>query len=396
MQLASRLNRVSEPQTIRMAKLSRALKNEGHNIIDLSLGEPDFNTPAHICDAATAAMAAGFTKYTAVAGLLELRQAICEKLRRDNQVDYTPEQIVVTTGAKQSIANAVLCLVNPGDEVIIPTPYWVTYSSLDQFAEGVVRFVPCGIDAHFKLRPEQLEAAITPRTKLLMFSSPCNPSGSVYSQEELAALVAVLDRYPHVSILSDEIYEYINYRGRHHSIAAFPQIKDRVILINGFSKGFAMTGWRLGYMAAPLELAQACDRLQGQFTSGANAIAQRAAIVALNSSMEPTYAMARAFKERCHFVIDALSAMPGVSVTMPDGAFYAFPDISAFLGRSAGTHKIETDEDLAMYLLHEANVSTVCGSAFGAPQCLRISFATSMENLEEAMKRLSVAFASLR
>lgn len=395
MQLADRLNSVSEPQTIRMAKLSRELKSQGHNVIDLSLGEPDFITPKHICDAATAAMAAGYTKYTPVAGIPELRQAICDKLKRDNNLDYTPDQIIVSTGAKQSIANAVLSIVNPGDEVIIPTPYWVTYSSLVELAEGVVKYIPCGIENDFKLRPEQLEAAITEGTRLFMFSSPCNPTGSVYSYEELEALAEVFARYPQVAIISDEIYEYINYVGKHASIASFPAIKDRVIIVNGMSKGFAMTGWRLGYMAAPKELAQACEKLQGQFTSGTNSITQRASVVALTSDLAPTRQMTEAFQERCQFVIPALAAMPGVKVNMPQGAFYAFPDISAFFGKTDGEYEIGNDEDLSMYLLNKAHVSTVNGTAFGAPDCIRLSFATSMENLQEGMSRIATALWQL-
>jgi aspartate aminotransferase len=395
MQLASRLDRVSEPQTIRMAKLSRELKSQGHDVVDLSLGEPDFNTPQHICDAATAAMAAGYTKYTPVAGIPELREAVCQKLLRDNSLHYTPDQIIVSTGAKHSIANAVLSLINPGDEVIIPTPYWVTYSALVQLAEGVVRYIPCGIDTDFKLRPEQLEAAITEGTKLFMFSSPCNPTGSVYSYEELEALVGVFKRYPQVMILSDEIYEYINYTGKHVSIAAFDEVKDRVIIVNGMSKGFAMTGWRIGYMAGPKALVQACEKMQSQFTSGTNSIAQRASVVALNSDLTATYAMTEAFRERCKYVIGALGQMPGVKINMPQGAFYAFPDISSFFGKTDGSYVINNDEDLSMYLLNKAHVSTVNGEAFGSPECIRISFATSMEKLEEGMRRIAAAFSQL-
>lgn len=396
MQLAQRLSRVHEPQTIRMAKLARELRAGGADIIDLSLGEPDFPTPQHICDAANAAMDAGFTKYTPVAGIGELRQAICDKLLRDNGLHYDCEQIVVSTGAKQSLANAVLCLTDPGDEVIIPSPYWVTYAALVQLAEGRQVFIPCAQEHDFKLSAAQLEAAITPKTRLFMFSSPCNPTGSVYSREELAALAAVFERYPRVMILSDEIYEYINFEGKHESIAQFESIKERVILVNGFSKGFAMTGWRLGYMAATKEVAAACEKMQGQFTSGANSIAQKAAVIALNASQEPTRKMTAAFRERRDFVIDALRSMDGIKINTPEGAFYAFPDVSFFFGTTYGNDRtINNDEDLAMYLLHEAHVSTVNGEAFGDKNCIRISYATSMENLKEAMLRLKTALGKL-
>ncbi len=395
MQLANRLDRISEPQTIKMAKLCRQLKSEGLNIIDLSLGEPDFITPQHICKAATKAMDEGYTKYTPVAGFMELREAVCTKLKRDNNLDYTPEEIIVSTGAKQSIANAVLCLINPGDEVIIPTPYWVTYSALVDLAEGVNKYIPCGIDSDFKLTPEKLEAAISDKSRLFIFSSPCNPTGSVYTHEELKALAAVFAKHPQVMILSDEIYEYINYAGTHASIASFPEIKDRVIIVNGMSKGFAMTGWRIGYMAANKSLVQACDKLQSQFTSGTNSIAQRASITALTEDLTATKKMTEAFRERRDFVIDALSKMPGIKINKPEGAFYAFPDVSAFFGKSAGKYTIKTDEDLSMYLLHEAHVSTVNGAAFGSPDCIRMSFATSMENLKTAMGRMGDALGRL-
>jgi aspartate aminotransferase len=395
MELAKRLDRIQEPQTIKMAKLGRELRAQGANIIDLSLGEPDFVTPEHICRAACEAMQQGYTKYTPVVGMPELREAICEKLKRDNQLDYKPEQIIVSTGAKQSLANAILCLINPGDEVIIPTPYWVTYSALVTLSEGTVKYIPCGIDTDFKLTPDKLEAAISEKTKLFIFSSPCNPTGSVYTKEELAQLAEVFKRHPNVAIISDEIYEYINYTGKHESIAQFPELKDRVIIVNGMSKGFAMTGWRVGYLAGPKEIVQACEKFQGQFTSGTNAIAQRASIVALKSDLEPTRKMTEAFEKRRDFVIDALSKMPGVKINNPKGAFYAFPDISSFFGKSNGSTTIHTDEDLSMYLLHHAHVSTVNGDAFGNANCIRISFATSMENLQEAMKRMAEALAAL-
>lgn len=396
MQLAQRLNRISEPQTIKMAKLGRELRDKGINIIDLSLGEPDFCTPQHICDAATQAMADCYTKYTPVAGILELRKAICTKLERDNNLQYSHEEILVSTGAKQSLANVILCLIDPGDEVLIPTPYWVTYSAQVKLSEGTVKYIPCGIEDDFKLTAEKLEAAITPKSKMFIFSSPCNPTGSVYSQEELAALAGVFERYPHITIVSDEIYEYINYTGKHQSIAQFPTLRDRVVIVNGFSKGFAMTGWRLGYIAAPKEIVQACEKLQGQFTSGANSIAQRAAITALLSDLTPTREMTVAFRERRDFVIDALKNMPDVKINNPQGAFYAFPTINSFFGKTNGDNTIQNDEDLSMYLLHVANINTVNGGAFGSPNSIRISFATSMENLQIAMERMRVALGQLQ
>jgi aspartate aminotransferase len=395
MQLAQRLNSVTEPQTIKMAKLSRELKAKGINVVDLSLGEPDFKTPEHICNAAIKAMNDGFTKYPPVAGFADLLEAITIKLKRDNNLDYATNQVMVSTGAKQSLYNVVLSIVDPGDEVVIPTPFWVTYASQVQLAGGIVKYVSCGIESDFKITPEQLDAAITPSTKLFIYSSPCNPSGSFYSREELAGLVEVFKRHPHVMILSDEIYEYINFTGRHESIAQFDEVKERVVIVNGMSKGFAMTGWRLGYIAGPREVVQACEKLQGQSTSGANSIAQKAAVTALLSDLAPTYKMVEAFKQRKEYVIPALRKMPGVKVNDPQGAFYAFPDISSFFGKSYGEHTINNDSDMSMYLLHEAHVSTVCGSAFGDDKCIRLSFATSMTNLMEAMERLRKAFEQL-
>jgi aspartate aminotransferase len=395
MKFSNRLSRITEPQTIKMAKLTRALKAEGVNIVDLSLGEPDFATPQHIIAAATKAMEDGFTKYTPVAGIPDLRSAIVEKLKRDNALHYSPENILVSTGAKQSLANVILCLIDKGDEVIIPTPYWVTYSALVNLAEGTVKHVSCGIDTDFKITPAQLEAAITPATKMFIFSSPCNPTGSIYSKEELAALVQVFEKHPQVYIVSDEIYEYINYVGKHTSIASFPSVFDSVIVVNGFSKGYAMTGWRLGYIAAPAELVQACEKYQSQYTSGANAIAQKAGVAALLGDMAPTHSMVEAYKQRRDFVVAALRNMPNVKCAMPDGAFYAFPDISAFFGKSFNGNVIQNDEDLSMYLLHEGHLTTVNGSAFGEPHCIRISYATSMEQLTEAMKRMADALSKL-
>lgn len=395
MKFSNRLSRISEPQTIKMAKLTRALKAEGANIVDLSLGEPDFATPKHIILAATKAMEDGFTKYTPVAGIPELRNAIVEKLKRDNNLHYATENILVSTGAKQSLANVILCMIDKGDEVIIPTPYWVTYSALVNLAEGTVMHVSCGIDTDFKITPSQLEAAITPATKMFIFSSPCNPTGSIYSKEELAALVQVFEKHPQVYIVSDEIYEYINYVGKHTSIASFPSVYDRVVVVNGFSKGYAMTGWRLGYIAASVELVQACEKYQSQYTSGANSIAQKAGVAALLGDMAPTLKMVEAYKQRRDYVVTALRAIPHVKCAMPDGAFYAFPDISAFFGKSYNGNSIQNDEDLSMFLLHEGHLTTVNGSAFGEPNCIRISYATSMEQLTEAMKRMANALSKL-
>lgn len=395
MELAERLSRISEPQTIKMAKLSRELKAQGIDIVDLSIGEPDFDTPAHIREAAKKAIDEGFTHYTPVAGYLELRQAVVHKLQRDNGLEYTPEQIVVSTGAKQSIANTVLSVINPGDEVIIPTPYWVTYSELVKLCQGEVVFIPCSIENKYKITPAQLEAAITPKTKLFMFSSPCNPTGSVYSKEELKALADVFAKHPQIYIMADEIYEYINYVGKHESIAQFEGMQERTIIINGLSKGFAMTGWRLGYLAAPKALAKAADNIQSQFTSATSSITQRAAITALTGDLTTAHAMVDEFRKRRAFVFEQLSSIPGLKLIQPDGAFYMFPDVSAFFGKSFEGEVIKNADDLCMYLLHKVNVSTVTGAAFEQPNCIRLSYATSMAKLEEGMKRLKAGFAQL-
>lgn len=391
MNLAERLSRIEEPQTIKMAKLSRALKAEGKDIIDLSLGEPDFRTPDYIVQAAIQAMQEGYTKYPPVAGFPELRQAISDKFKRDNQLDYKPEEVMVCTGAKQCIANAVLSLINPGEEVIIPTPFWVTYSDIVKLAEGVVVQVKSTLENDFKITPEQLEKAITNKTRLFIFSSPCNPTGSIYSREELKALADIFLQHPDIYIISDEIYEYINFVGKHESIAQFPELKDRVVVINGLSKGYAMTGWRLGFAAGNKDVISSCEKIQSQFTSGPNSITQRAAITALNTGRGSADEMQIAFKERRDFVVQALKAMPGVKVNNPPGAFYVFPDISSFFGKK----DIHNAMDMCMYLLGEAMVSTVTGDAFGDPNCIRISYATSMDNLKMAMERLALAFGKL-
>ena len=365
MQLSSFLQRFNEPETLKMAKLGRELRAKGIDIIDLSLGEPDFDTPDHIKEAAIKAINDNWSHYTPVPGFLDLREAVCTKLKRDNNLDYNPGNIVASTGAKQSLANAMLALVDEGDEVIIPTPYWVTYSELVKIARGKVVEIHTTTEQGFKITPEQLEAAITAKTKLFMFSSPCNPSGAVYSKEELAALVAVFKKYPGIYILSDEIYEYINFVDKHVSIAQFDEIKDRVIIVNGLSKGFAMTGWRLGYIAANAEVAKACEKVQGQFTSGANSIAQKAAVVALTTDLRPTMEMVKEFTKRRARVMELLKEIPGIVCSEPDGAFYVFPDVSAYFGKTDGESVIANAADFSMYLLNHAHVSSVMGDAFG-------------------------------
>ncbi|RYZ20366.1 MAG: pyridoxal phosphate-dependent aminotransferase [Chitinophagaceae bacterium] len=395
MELAKRLLLFNEPETLRMAKLGRELRAQGIDIVDLSLGEPDFDTPEHIKEAAKKAIDDNWSHYTPVAGYLDLREAVCTKLKRDNRLEYTPDQIIVSTGAKQSLANAVLAVINPGDEVIIPTPFWVTYEALVQLAEGVVRKIPGSIDNKYKITPQQLEEAITPKTRLFMFSSPCNPSGAVYSRAELEGLVAVFRKHPNVLVISDEIYEYINYCDCNESIAQFEGMKERTIIINGLSKGFAMTGWRLGYMAAPKEIARACEKLQGQFTSGTNAITQRAAITALTSPLDATQAMVAEFARRRERILALMAEIPGFRFVKPDGAFYAFPCVDHYFGKTDGETVIQNADDLSMYLLTKAHVSTVTGSAFGDKQCLRLSFANSMENIEKGFARIKEALARL-
>ena len=395
MQLAQRLDRMSESATLKMSRLGRELRAKGLDIIDLSIGEPDFVTPEHIREAAKKAIDEGYTHYTPVAGYADLRKAIAEKLKRDNNLEYTPEQIVTSTGAKHSLINVIMCVVDPGDEVIIPTPYWVTYSEQVKFVQGNVVTIRGSRENRYKITAEQLEAAITPRTKLFMFSSPCNPSGAVYSKEELEALAAVFKKHPRIVILSDEIYEYINYVGGHQSIAQFDFLKDRVVVVNGLSKGYAMTGWRLGYIAAPLELAKAVEKIQGQFTSGTSSITQRAAVHALLSDPKPSHDMVAEFKKRKDFIVAAVSSIPGIKVDDPDGAFYIFPDVSAFFGKKAGEKVMENADDLCMYLLETGLVSTVTGSAFGEPDCIRMSYAASMEKLAEGAERLAKALGAL-
>jgi aspartate aminotransferase len=393
--LSSFLDRFNEPETLKMAKLGRELRAQGIDVIDLSLGEPDFDTPQHIKDAAIQAIQDNWSHYTPVAGFPDLRAAVCTKLKRDNGLEYAPENIVVSTGAKQSLANAILSLVDEGDEVVIPTPFWVTYSELVKIARGKVVTVRTSADQGFKISPEQLESSITPRTKLFLFSSPCNPSGAVYSESELRALAAVFLKHPQIVILSDEIYEYINFVGQHFSLAAIPALKDRVVVINGLSKGFAMTGWRIGYIAANATIAKACEKVQGQFTSGTNSIAQKAAVAALVSDLRPTLDMVQEFTNRRTRVLELVREIPGMICPEPEGAFYVFPDVRAYFGKTDGTTVISNAADLSMYLLNNAHVSSVMGDAFGEPTCVRFSFANSMTKIEEGWARIKKALAAL-
>lgn len=380
-----------ESATLKMAQLSRELKAQGKDIIDLSIGEPDFVTPRFIMDAGIKAMNEGYTHYTPVPGYAELRQGIADKLKRDNGLSYTADQIVVSTGAKQSLINVVMSVINPGDEVIVPAPYWVSYAAMVDLAEGKMVNVFTGIENNFKMTPAQLEAAITPKTRMIIYSSPCNPSGAVYTKDELAALAAVLAKHPEIVVVSDEIYEYINYGGQHESIAQFDSVKDQTVVVNGFSKGFAMTGWRVGYIAAPLWVAKACNKLQGQFTSGTCSIAQKAAEAAIKGPLTETYAMRDSFHQRRDLVLGLLMDLPGVKVSVPPGAFYVFPDVSHYFGKSHDGETIKDADDFAMFMLKHANISLVSGAAFGDGNCVRLSYATSEEKLTEAINRLGKA-----
>ena len=395
MKLSSRLDLFAEPETLKMAKLGRELRAKGIDVIDLSLGEPDFDTPDHIKSALKKAVDDNYSHYTPVAGYPDLREAVCTKLKRDNNLEYKPENILVSTGAKQSLANVVMAIVNKGDDVVIPTPYWVTYSEIVKLAEGKVTLVRTSIENKYKLTAEELEAALTPTTSLFIFSSPCNPSGSVYTKDELAALAAVFRKYPDVFIISDEIYEYINFVGKHESIAQFEDLKDRIIIINGLSKGYAMTGYRLGYIAAHPDVIKACEKLQGQYTSGTNAVTQRGAIAALTGDLAPSIAMNEEFGHRRERMLGLLKAIPGIQIAEPDGAFYVFPVVTAYFGKKNGEELIKDADDLCMYLLNTAHVSTVTGRAFGEPTCIRISFANSMQKIEDAMARITAALAKL-
>ena len=395
-QLSSLLQRFNEPETLKMAKLGRELRAKGIDVIDLSLGEPDFDTPQHVKEAAIKAINDNWSHYTPVAGYLDVREAVCTKLKRDNNLDYKPENIITSTGAKQSLANAILALVDEGDEVVIPTPYWVTYSELVKIARGKVVEIRTSVEQGFKATPAQVEAAITDKTRVFMFSSPCNPSGAVYSQAELEGLANVFRKYPNVTILADEIYEYINFVGKHASIAQFADLKDRVVVINGLSKGFTMTGWRFGYIAAHADIAKACEKLQGQFTSATCSITQKAAVEALTGDLRPSMAMTEEFTRRRTRTLELVNAIPGLKCNAPEGAFYVFPDVSAYYGKTDGTTTIQNAADFSMYLLNTAHVSSVMGDAFGEPLCVRFSFANSMTNIERAWERIAVALAKLK
>ena len=393
--LSNRIKGLSESQTIAMNRMSRELKEKGVDVISLSLGEPDFDTPKHIKEAAKKAIDENYTHYPPVAGYPALRKAISEKFKRENNLNYAPEQIVVSTGAKQSIANIVLSLVNPGDEVIIPTPYWVSYLEIVKLAEGRPVFVYAGIEKNFKISAAQLEAAITDKTKLVIYSSPSNPTGSLYTKDELEAFATVLEKYPYVYVISDEIYEHVNFEGKHESIAQFENIREQVIVVNGVSKAYAMTGWRIGYIGAPLWIAKACDKMQGQITSGASSISQMAAIAAVNSPPEVVEEMTNIFKKRRDMVLELLREIKGMKTNVPPGAFYIFTEISDYFGKTAGEWQIENSTALCMYLLNEAHVGLVPGEAFGAPDYLRISYAASEETLREAIRRIKEALEKL-
>ena len=394
--LADRIERLHESQTIAMARLSRELQDQGHNIISLSLGEPDFDTPKYIGDAAKKAIDDGFTKYPPISGYTDVREAIAQKLKRENNLDYKASQIVVSTGAKQCIANAVLCCVNPGDAVLVPTPYWVSYSQIIQLAGGVPVYLNTTIDSDFKVTPQQVEKAITSKTRMFIFSSPCNPTGTVYSHNELKELAAVFAKHENIFVLSDEIYEYINFVGKHYSIASFDELKNQVIIINGVSKGYAMTGWRIGYMAAPQDVAMACDKMQGQFTSAASSIAQKAAKAAISISTPDRDMMVETFRKRRDLVLNLMKDIPGWKTNTPEGAFYVFPDISYYFGKTDGSSTIKNPEDMCMYLLKDAKVALVTGEAFGDNNCIRFSYATSENLLVEAISRIKVSLAKLK
>ena len=394
--LSQRVKRMAESATIKMAQMARDLKAQGHNVISLSIGEPDFDTPSHIKEAAKQALDDGYTKYTPVPGLVELREAIVRKFKRDNGLEFTTNQIVVSNGAKQCIANLALALLDDGDEAVILAPYWVSYSEIVKMAGGISKLAVAGIEDDYKVTAAQVAAVITDKTKMLIFSSPCNPTGSIYSEEELKSIADVVAQHPQVTIVSDEIYEYINFTGEHTSIGSFENIKNQTVTVNGFAKGFAMTGWRLGYMGAPLWLAKACAKIQGQFTSGANAFSQKAAVHALDSDLAPSYKMRDEFLKRRDMMIELLREIPGFKVNIPTGAFYIFPDISEYIGKANGNTTITNSADFCEYLLVSAHVAVVAGSAFGAEGCFRISYASSEEELREAVRRIAEAVSKLK
>lgn len=389
--LSNRINSLPISATLAMAAKARELKNQGIDIIGLSLGEPDFNTPEFIKEAAVQAVNDNWNSYSPVDGYADLKEAICKKFKRDNKLDYDPSQIVVSTGAKQSIANVCMVLLDPGDEVLLPAPYWVSYSAIATLAEAKSIIIPSSIETDFKITPEQLEAAITPKTKLIMFNSPNNPSGTIYTEDEYRALGKVLEKYPDIYILSDEIYEHINYGTPHFSIAAIPELYDRTITVNGVAKAFAMTGWRIGYIGAPTWIAKACNKMQGQITSGANCIAQRATIAAVSAPVSAVQYMVDEFASRREMIIGLLNEIPGFKLNQPQGAFYVFPDVSHYFGKTIGGKQIENASDFALFLLEEAHVATVTGEAFGNENCIRISYAASDENIRTAVARIAAA-----
>ncbi|MEW6469317.1 MAG: pyridoxal phosphate-dependent aminotransferase [Bacteroidota bacterium] len=396
MSLSQRINNLSESQTIAMARKSRELKASGIDVISLSLGEPDFKTPGPVKEAAKRAIDEDFSYYTHVSGYLELRQAIAKKLKRDNNLDYTADHIVVSTGAKQSIANAILSLVDPGDEVIVPAPYWVSYIEIIKLAEGRPVIIPTGIEKDFKITAAQLEKAISPKTRLLIFSTPCNPTGSVYSKQELQAIADVVAKHKDVYIISDEIYEHINFIGHHECMAQFGFIKDRVVTVNGVSKGFAMTGWRVGYIAAHADIAKACDKMQGQFTSATCSIAQKAAHAAMEMDPATIEPMRKEFQKRRDLVLQLMKDIPGLHANTPQGAFYVFPDVRHYFGKSDGTSVIKNGTDLCMYLLGKVHVALVPGAAFGDDNYIRFSYATSEDKLKEALRRMKQGLEALK
>ena len=391
--LSDRINSLPVSQTLAMAAKARELRAEGKDIIGLSLGEPDFNTPDFIKDAAIEAINQNYNSYSPVDGYLELKEAICTKFKRDNNLSYQPNQIVVSTGAKQSIANIAQVLLNPGDEVLLPAPYWVSYSAIATLCEAKYVEIPSSIENDFKITPAQLEAVITPKTKMIFFNSPNNPSGTIYSEAEYRALAAVLEKHPRIFILSDEIYEHINYNTKPFSFAAIESMYDRTITVNGLAKAFAMTGWRIGYIGAPQWIAKACTKMQGQITSGTNCIAQRAAITAVLAPVSKIQYMVDEFKTRRNIIIELLREIDGFKVNVPDGAFYVFPDISAFFGKTINGVKIENASDFSLYILEKATVASVTGEAFGTPNCIRLSYAASESQIREAIKRIKHALS---
>lgn len=394
--LSDRINNLTESATLAMSRKSRELAQQGIDVINLSLGEPDFNTPEFIKEAAKQAIDENFTKYTPVNGYLDLREAISKKFKRDNNLDYSPDQIIVSTGAKQSIANVVMSMVNPGDEVIIPTPFWVSYEEMVKLAEGKCVFISTGIESDFKITPAQLRKVITKKSKLMIFSTPCNPTGSVYSMEELHQIALIMEEFPNLYVIADEIYEYINFKGKHASLASFSNIKERVITVNGVSKGYAMTGWRIGYIGASKMVAEACNKMQGQITSGTCGIAQKAAKAAILADPKVTLEMKEAFLKRRNLVLDLLAGIPGIQCNKPEGAFYVFPVVSSYFGKSYQGKKINNAGELTLFLLETGRVALVTGEAFGADDCIRISYAAGEATLVEAIKRIKEALALLQ